>query len=60
VGLEGEDLGASWVRQPIRDSLKAQGRRMARQADRDRRRNGRRGDEAYLEGQEPDEATPAR
>jgi elongation factor G len=35
---QGEDLGASWVRQPIRDELRRHGRRMARQDDRERRR----------------------
>ncbi|OYX21129.1 MAG: elongation factor G [Rhodobacterales bacterium 32-66-9] len=54
---EGEDLGASWVRKPIRDSLKAQadewrGKLIEIAVDMD--------DDAmmaYLEGQEPDEAT---
>ena len=41
---KGEDLGASWARQPIRDELQGRGRRMARQDDRARRRDGRRGD----------------
>ncbi len=41
---QGEDLGASWKRQPIRDSLQGRSRGMARQADRTRRRDGRRGD----------------
>jgi elongation factor G len=35
---KGEDLGASWVRQPIRDELKDRRRRMARQDDRAGRR----------------------
>ncbi len=54
---EGEDLGASWVRKPIRDSLKAQadewrGKLIEIAVDMD--------DDAmmaYLEGEEPDEAT---
>lgn len=54
---QGEDLGASWVRQPIRDSLKA---------DADKWRYNMlelavgqddEAMEAYLEGNEPDEAT---
>jgi elongation factor G len=51
---KGEDLGASWVIQPIRDELQGQGRRVAREHDRERRRAGRRRDGAYLEGEEPD------
>ncbi|MDE3123699.1 MAG: elongation factor G, partial [Paracoccaceae bacterium] len=54
---KGEDLGASWVRQPIRDDLKAQaeewrGKMIELAVEMD--------DEAmmaYLEGEEPDEAT---
>jgi len=54
---EGEDLGASWVRKPIRDSLKETATEMranlveiAVEMDDDAM-------EAYLEGNEPDEAT---
>jgi elongation factor G len=58
VGLEvGEDLGASWVIQDIRDDLKARAEEMraelveiAVEMDDDAM-------EAYLEGEEPDEAT---
>ena len=53
----GEDLGASWTRQPIRDSLKAEAEEwrgklieLAVEQDDDAMM-------AYLEGQEPDEAT---
>ncbi|MEO8244989.1 MAG: elongation factor G, partial [bacterium] len=54
---QGEDLGASWVRQPIRDGLKAEADKwrynmleLAVGQDDDAM-------EAYLEGNEPDEAT---
>jgi elongation factor G len=54
---EGEDLGASWVRRPIRDSLKAEAEEwrgkmieLAVEMDDDAMM-------AYLEGEEPDEAT---
>ena len=53
----GEDLGASWTRQPIRDSLKAEAEEwrgklieLAVEQDDDAMM-------AYLDGQEPDEAT---
>jgi elongation factor G len=54
---EGEDLGASWVRKPIRESMKAEAEEwrgklieLAVEQDDDAMM-------AYLEGQEPDEAT---
>ncbi len=54
---EGEDLGASWRRQPIRDELRAQAEEwhgklveLAVEMDDDAM-------EAYLEGNEPDQAT---
>ena len=54
---EGEDLGASWVRKPIRDSLKAEAEEwrgkmieLAVEMDDDAMMS-------YLEGEEPDEAT---
>ncbi|MGR3543908.1 MAG: elongation factor G, partial [Paracoccus sp. (in: a-proteobacteria)] len=54
---KGEDLGASWVRQPIRDELKDQAEEwrnnmieLAVEQDDDAM-------EAYLDGNEPDEAT---
>jgi elongation factor G len=54
---QGEDLGASWKRQPIRDSMKAEaeewrGKLIELAVDMDDDAM-----EAYLEGNEPDEAT---
>jgi len=54
---QGEDLGASWVRQPIRDELKDladewRGKMIELAVDMDDTAM-----EAYLEGNEPDEAT---
>ncbi len=54
---QGEDLGASWVRQPIRDSLKAEADKwrynmLELAVEQDDATM-----EAYLEGNEPDEAT---
>ena len=40
----GEDLGATWTRQPVRDELKAQAEEMRATDDRARRRDGRRRD----------------
>ena len=40
----GEDLGATWTRQPVRDGAEGPGRRDALDDDRARRRDGRRGD----------------
>ncbi len=42
---QGEDLGASWVRQPIRESMQDLADRVARQDDRDGRRTRRRRDD---------------
>ncbi|QYK42507.1 MAG: elongation factor G [Paracoccaceae bacterium] len=54
---QGEDLGATWVRQPIRDALKAEaeewrGKMIELAVEMDDAAM-----EAYLEGEEPDEAT---
>jgi elongation factor G len=47
---KGEDLGATWVRQPVRDCAEGRGRGVARQADRACRRTGRRRDGSLPRG----------
>ncbi len=54
---QGEDLGASWVRQPIRDSLKADAEKWRYNMLELAVGQDDAAMEAYLEGNEPDEAT---
>ncbi|MBW6507550.1 MAG: elongation factor G [Rhodobacteraceae bacterium] len=54
---EGEDLGASWVRQPIRESLKAEAETWRHNLLETAVEQDDAAMEAYLEGTEPDEAT---
>jgi elongation factor G len=54
---QGEDLGASWVRQPIRDSLKADADKWRYNMLEIAVEQDDAAMEAYLEGNEPDEAT---
>ncbi len=54
---EGEDLGASWVRQPIRESLKAEAEKWRYNLLEIAVEQDDAAMEAYLEGIEPDEAT---
>ena len=54
---EGEDLGASWVRQPIRESLKAEAEAWRHNLLETAVEQDDAAMEAYLEGNEPDEAT---
>jgi translation elongation factor EF-G len=56
---KGEDLGASWTRQPIRDELMGRGRGMARQAHRACGRAGRRGDGSLSRGRGARRGDPA-
>ncbi len=54
---QGEDLGASWVRQPIRDSLKADAEKWRSELIETAVEQDEAAMEAYLEGEEPDAAT---
>ncbi|MDP1669518.1 elongation factor G [Phaeovulum sp.] len=54
---QGEDLGASWVRQPVRDSLKADAEKWRYNMLEIAVEQDDAAMEAYLEGTEPDEAT---
>jgi len=54
---EGEDLGASWVRQPIRENLKADAEEWRHNLLETVVEQDDAAMEAYLEGNEPDEAT---
>ena len=54
---EGEDLGASWVRQPIRESLKAEAEKWRYNMLEIAVEQDDAAMEAYLEGKEPDQAT---
>jgi elongation factor G len=56
---QGEDLGASWVRQPIRDSLKAEADEWRMQDDRACGRNGRRRDGSLSRRQRARRGDPA-
>jgi elongation factor G len=54
---QGEDLGASWVRQPVRDSLKAEAEEWRNKMIELAVEQDDEAMEAYLEGNEPDEET---